>query len=122
MDIGRLEIEVFMSLMVMVIIVMLMFLMSGMIVSRSTMRMIPLMSEYESTDNIDDKTSYSNNKGNIVIYAQREKESLDRKSSNKKSHNTQQNSTRIGSEYLYLPSPECELSILSMFTSKYIGK
>ncbi len=120
MQICGLEIEIFVSCMVMVIIMMFMIIMSGVIVSLYAMRMILIVSKYESTDDIDQESYYGDDQCHIIVDHQRRDESLNRESSNKKSHNTQKNGAGIGSEYFYLPSTQSKLGILSMFTSKYI--
>jgi hypothetical protein len=118
MQICGLEIEIFVSCMIMVIIMMDMFVMSC--VPVYTMCMISVMPEDECTDYIDQESYYGDDQCHIIVDHQRRHESLYGKSSNKEPHNTQKYSTGIGSEYFYLPSTQCEPRILSMFTSKYI--
>lgn len=122
MDIGRLKIEVFMSFVVMVTIMVYMFIVSSVIMPLYAMSMIPIMSENKGTDYIDNESYYSNNKGNVVVYTQRGKESFYRKSCDKKPHNTEKDSTCICSEYFYLPGSKGKLGIPDIFTSKYISK
>ncbi len=120
MKICWLEIEIFLSSMIMVIVMMFVCIMSGMIMP--TMCMIPIMSEYESTDDIDKKSYNSHDKCYVIVDCKWWYEPFHWKDSDKKSHDTKQNSACIRSEDFYFPSSECKLGIFCMFSSKYIGK